>query len=294
MVFTCNKCATTFTVKKNLTRHIKSKHEVTNLKCEKCEFTTTRKDKLKTHIESKHYQNKVKCPECPAEFSRQDNLERHKKEQHPQDPLALTPNFNWAKEVERVEEEKERAENNREEEAPKEKSAFKKQLVEKKWFIRGEKDILKVFMDYREGVRTSVTRALRKSQLKINIVIRVRMSRQDKEGEIDEVSQNFSGGQRLILRIEDFDLAYDESTQKIWGDFDNWLSNGSGWVLERVEALYLNTAVYNPFMERVIFLHHQGLQLERQSLMSRIRIMSASNGQCFQHCIQLKQMLFAW
>ena len=115
---------------------------------------------------------------------------------------------------------------------PKEKSAFKKQLVEKKWFIRGEKDILKVFMDYREGVRTSVTRALRKSQLKMNIVIRVRMSRQDKEGEIDEVSQNFSGGQRLILRIEDFDLAYDESTKKIWGDFDNWLSNGSGWVLE--------------------------------------------------------------
>merc|ERR1711873_69948 len=81
-------------------------------------------------------------------------------------------------EVERVEEE-----NENQEEAPKEKSAFKKQLVEKKWFIRGEKDILKVFMDYREGVRTSVTRALRKSQLKINIVIRVRMSRQDKEGE---------------------------------------------------------------------------------------------------------------
>ena len=111
MVFTCNYCSTHFSEKRSLTRHIKSKHEVTNLKCEKCEFITTRKDKLKTHIESKHYQNKVKCPECPAEFSRQDNLECHKKDQHPQDPLALTPNFNWAKEVERVEEEKERAEN---------------------------------------------------------------------------------------------------------------------------------------------------------------------------------------
>ena len=101
MVFTCNYCSTHFSEKKNLTRHIKSKHEVTNLKCEKCEFTTTRKDHLKNHIESQHYQNKVKCPECTAEFSRQDNLERHRKDQHPQDPLALTPNFNWAKEVER-------------------------------------------------------------------------------------------------------------------------------------------------------------------------------------------------
>ena len=179
MVFTCNECATTFTVKKSLTRHINSIHKAKTLKCKKCVFTTTRKDNLKTHIESKHYQNKIKCPECTAEFSRTDSMERHRKEYHPKDPLALTPNFNWAKEVERVEEEKERAENNREEEAPKEKSAFKKQLVEKKWFIRGEKDILKVFMDYREGVRTSVTRDLRKSQLKMNIVIRVRMVGKD-------------------------------------------------------------------------------------------------------------------
>ena len=32
-------------------------------------------------------------------------------------------------------------------EAATEKTAFKKRLVEKKWFIRGEKDILKVSME---------------------------------------------------------------------------------------------------------------------------------------------------
>ena len=104
MAITCIYCATTFSEKRSLTRHIKSKHEVTNFKCDKCGFTTTRKDKLKTHIESKHYQNKVRCPECPAEFSRKDNMERHKQECHPKDPLALTPNLDWVEELEKEEE----------------------------------------------------------------------------------------------------------------------------------------------------------------------------------------------
>ena len=103
---------------------------------------------------------------------------------------------------------------------PVEKSAFNKRLVEKKWFIRGEKDILKVFMNYRERVNNAVTRALRKHQLKIDLVIKVRMSRQDQEGEQQEVSQAFYGGQKLILGAEDFHEAYDESVKKIWVDFD--------------------------------------------------------------------------
>ena len=46
------------------------------------------------------------------------------------------------------------------------------------------------------------------------------MSRQDQEGEHQEVSQAFYGGPRLILRSDDFDEAYDESVKKIWSDFD--------------------------------------------------------------------------
>ena len=109
-------------------------------------------------------------------------------------------------------------------------SAFSKQLVEKKWFIRGQKDILKVFTNYRVKVNHAVTRALRKHQLKIDLVIKVRMSRQDQDGEQQEVSQAFYGGPRLILKADDFEEAYDESVKKILGDFDQWLSHGSGWI----------------------------------------------------------------
>ena len=58
----------------------------------------------------------------------------------------------------------------------------------------GEKDILKVFTNYRERVKNAVIRALRKHQLKIDLVLSVRMSRQDQKGEQQEVSQAFCGG----------------------------------------------------------------------------------------------------
>ena len=264
MAYTCKYCSTNFSEKRTLKRHIKSKHEVTNFRCQKCEFTTTRKDKLREHTFSKHYGNKFKCPECSEEFSRNDSLARHMKTYHPKDPLAPIP-IDWVEEIER--EEKLLAEPRTPDPVvftpaptptptpapivtPVEKSAFNKRLVEKKWFIRGQKDILKVFMNYRERVNNAVTRALRKHQLKIDLVIKVRMSRQDQEGEQQEVSQAFYGGQKLILRAEDFHEAYDESVKKIWGDFDKWLSNGSGWVLERVENLYLNSAKYDPIYGR--------------------------------------------
>ena len=73
-------------------------------------------------------------------------------------------------------------------------SAFNKRLVQKKWYIRGEKDILKVFENYKERVRSAVIIALRKHQLKIDLVIKVRMCRQHQEGEFQEVSQAFYGG----------------------------------------------------------------------------------------------------
>ena len=103
----------------------------------------------------------------------------------------------------------------------------------------------------------------KKPQKKIYLVIKVRMSRQDKEGEYQQVSQLFCGGARLILRAEDFDDAYDESVKKIWSDFDQWLSNGSGWVLERVEILYLNSARYDPIYWRSFIKTLKGIAVKK-------------------------------
>ena len=96
-----------------------------------------------------------------------------------------------------------------------EKSAFNKRLVLKKGFIRREKDILKEFREYRGRVKHAVL--WRKHLLKIDLVIKARMSRHEQEGEYQEVSQAFCGGTRLILRTEDFDDFYDDSVKKDLG-----------------------------------------------------------------------------
>ena len=70
--------------------------------------------------------------------------------------------------------------------------------------------ITEIIFNARDRVKNTVIRALRKHQIKIDKVIKVRMSRQDQEGEHQKVSQAFYEGLKLILREEDFDEAYEE------------------------------------------------------------------------------------
>ena len=106
------------------------------------------------------------------------------------------------------------------------------------------------------------------------------MSRQDQEGDQQEVSQAFYGGPRLILRADDFDEAYDESVKQIWGDFDRWLSNGSGWILERVENLYLNSAAYDPIYGRSYIPTPKGIAAKK----AVVNVQNKDN-QCFKWAV---------
>ena len=80
----------------------------------------------------------------------------------------------------------------------------------------------------------------------MDLAINTSMNKVDKEGNQETVNQMFSGGARTILRENQFEEAYVESINKIWKNFDEWISNGSGWRLNRVQNIYLNTAAYEP------------------------------------------------
>ena len=51
---------------------------------------------------------------------------------------------------------------------------------------------------------------------------------------------------QTLLRMEDFEDSYQSSMNKIWNSFDVYLKNGSGWRLERMEKILLNTYTYTP------------------------------------------------
>ena len=82
MAWCCMWCLDWFQEKKNLTRHVKGKHQDATFSCEKCSFKSDRIDYLKRHIDGKHRKTKYSCSECRYFSNRKDNLVRHKKSQH--------------------------------------------------------------------------------------------------------------------------------------------------------------------------------------------------------------------
>ena len=51
--------------------------------------------------------------------------------------------------------------------------------------------------------------------------------------------QHFHSGSRHILRESDFDEAFDASLKKMLKNFDEFVQNGSGWIFESVQHLYM-------------------------------------------------------
>ena len=102
MAFLCEFCPASFSEKKTLHRHVRTKHSNTTFNCEKCNFSSNRKDKLKDHVSSKHFGNQFSCSKCSFSCGRKDNLIRHLKTYHEVDPLLLTIVSDRVKDVEMV------------------------------------------------------------------------------------------------------------------------------------------------------------------------------------------------
>ena len=135
MAFTCNYCNTNFSEKSNLERHIKSKHEVTNLRCEKCEFTTGGLYYWKRHMKEHHSKGPL------ARTYVESSVVSTPTPTASSTPTVVGPTPELVLDTEVF--------------------AFNKRLVEKKWYIEGEKDILKVFTNYRETKFTERVDSLR-------------------------------------------------------------------------------------------------------------------------------------
>ena len=60
--------------------------------------------------------------------------------------------------------------------------------MEKKWLLRGEKDMMVVFRKYKEKLLHRMSLTLEKHQFKMDLVIQVKMIREDREGNTEEVT----------------------------------------------------------------------------------------------------------
>ena len=56
----------------------------------------------------------------------------------------------------------------------------------------------------------------------------------------------FNSTTKTVINSDKYDI--DKSIQEILYRIDNWINEGSGWILESIEAQYVNISVYSPLI----------------------------------------------
>ena len=63
-------------------------------------------------------------------------------------------------------------------------------------------------------------------------------------GDIEYAPAYFSSVTKTVINSDKYML--DECFQEILYRTDNWINKGSGWIIESIEAQYVNISVYSP------------------------------------------------
>ena len=125
-------------------------------------------------------------------------------------------------------------------------SAFRGMINTKTWRIRGQTDPLSCLAKYHDALKRALIELLLKNALKIYITVDITMVRKDKEGITERTTTFFHGSTRILLRASQIPEMLQSSAEKINQSFDEFLRNGSGWILESVDYLRLFSAEYAP------------------------------------------------
>ena len=56
----------------------------------------------------------------------------------------------------------------------------------------------------------------------------------------------FNSATKTVTNSDKYDL--DKSSQEILYRINNWINEGSGWIIESIEAQYVNISIYSPLI----------------------------------------------
>ena len=301
MSYLCDKCGEEFSKAWELERHVKRTHKLTfkcNLckfetedkqasinhkkqhtqeyfQCEQCNKTLNCRKSLLRHVREQHEAQRFKCPHCNYQTNRKYQLNEHKKTHKVKEPTPKQKKSTINVEPQTA--------------SPSEpsnhnepvKSAFNGKMQERAWFIRGSTDPLGALRDYKNRIRDALFLSLKKNPQKFYIAVKVRFFKKDKDGHKSEDSAFFHGAMHTVLRKEEFEEAYQTSLQKIWKSFDKFIRNGSGWILDRVEKIFLNSYNYQPTGISSYIPTPQAIAKKK----AVINVQNENNKKCFEYSV---------
>ena len=115
-------------------------------------------------------------------------------------------------------------------------------LFEKTYIVSGYKDPIKCFARYRPKFRALLMKFLQKGTIKYFCTMKVRMYKIGGEGGRVYDSVGFFGGNFHCLTDDDIDEQLDQASHNLNLNFEKFATNGSGWILEKVEKITIKIA----------------------------------------------------
>ena len=78
---------------------------------------------------------------------------------------------------------------------------------------------------------------------KYQITVKVLLSKYKRNGDKEFAPLYFNSATKTIINSEyNLDKSFRENLYKI----DNWINEGSGWIIESIEAEYVNISIFSP------------------------------------------------
>jgi len=215
--FKCNICNINYKELYNLNKHIKNVHEEKSLKCNNCSYATNDIPSMQRHVES-----------CKKRRREEDVVEqdakRAREEVHSynQGPIEDVPSDNT-------------------------ETCFGGTLQTKIWKHRGSKDIVMEMENYKGKCMRSAWYHLKKNRgIIFHTTLKVTLFKTNQDGEDESRPVYIRGKNRRMLDISEFEDLYDDSKNKIWLTFDEWLKDGSGWRIQSMDEFILKICKYTP------------------------------------------------
>ena len=95
------------------------------------------------------------------------------------------------------------------------------------------------------------------------------------DGSIEYSPVYFNSTTKTVINFDEF--GSDKSFQEILYRIDNWINQGSGWIVESIEGFYLNVSLYSPLIGSTYI----GLPSELQHPMKGLINIQHNGNKCF-------------
>ena len=242
--YKCGYCNDQLDNRKSLSRHEKQKHENELFHCEQCAYSSPRKDRLRQHIRSEHLEKKIKCDQCEFVTDRNPALKKHVNTMH------VVKGCNECDfKTKSIREMKRHKDTQHQPDDYFEKSAFKKLIHDKTWRVRGKIDPLTALKFYQPKIKNTIQHYLNeKGAMKWYIGMKVifkKMDYTDDGKQVGQVDPGFTSRPIITAMMFNFDEGYNTAREKIEKNFDEFLRNGSGYILDRVDLVSVHIAGYD-------------------------------------------------